>query len=258
MIEVPLARREGGRDRAHPGVAGVARGIHLPGREGPRADEPQPVRLDATLLGSLIRRHVLMGGPVAGLAVDARLGPRRVVRVGAQIVVPGQLTDVATVAGRVERIQWVRPMHRRIGLGAGEMPDPAGGRVEPSPLVDIVGQRQGLEPSFSVGGQEVVYVLAAEDMGDPMSLPAGRAPLPHIPFVGADERAIAGRAYVDLVLVGRQIRPGELGRVGLHRQSMMRRGPQLIERLVALPATARSGVSIRRSRRGTREGEPGA
>ena len=107
---------------------------------------------------------VLPGGPVAGLAVDARLQPSGVVGVGLDIVVGVQLADVAAIAGGVEGKQRVPPGYWFGMATFGKMPDHARGGVKPFFLAHVISQRQDLEAAFFQRCQEIIDVFAAQSL----------------------------------------------------------------------------------------------
>ena len=90
---------------------------------------------------------VFLGGAVAGLTVDARLGPYGVVGVRLQVVVCGELAYMAAIACGVEGIDRFLPMDRLVRKVA----DPACRGVKPLLLFHIVGQRQGLQTALAPG-----------------------------------------------------------------------------------------------------------
>ena len=125
--------------------------------------------------GLLHHPYVLAGRPMARFATDARLCPGCAVGVGVQIIVGGELADVAVEAGGIEGEHPVGPIQRLVA-SVGEVPDAAGRGVVPRLLVDIVGNRQDLEPAALERGEEVVDVLASQDMGERVLPPSGLVP----------------------------------------------------------------------------------
>lgn len=103
---------------------------------------------------------------MTGLAVDARLGPGGRVGVGIEIVVGRELAHMTAVAGGVEGVCGVFPVDRRPRLSPGEMANAARRRVEPLLLLNIEGQREGLQTSLLLRRQEVVHVLPTQDVLD--------------------------------------------------------------------------------------------
>ena len=113
--------------------------------------------------------NVFIRGTVAGLAVDARLFPDRMVRIGLQVIVRGDLADVASVTGCVEGVLPVLPVYRFIRLTR-KVAHPARSHVEPFLLVHVVRHGQSLEPTAIQGGKEVVDILAPHHVVYPVFL----------------------------------------------------------------------------------------
>ena len=129
-------------------------------------------------------RDVLGRRAMAGLAVDARFRPDRVIGVGLQVVVDGKLAHVAGVTGGVEGEFAFRPVQRRIIILLREMAHAAHGGVEPDFLLHVVGDRQRLQSTSLPGRQEVIDVLAPQYVGDGQFLVRRRvrAPEPNLPL----------------------------------------------------------------------------
>ena len=114
-------------------------------------------------------RHTRICSPAPAWHVSQFIpGSRHVVPVAVflEVVVRRKLADVAVVAGGVERVFGSRPVQRLLGV-AGEVPHAASGRVKPLTPAHVVCNWQRLQPATLAGRQEVVDVLAAEDMLDP-------------------------------------------------------------------------------------------
>jgi len=93
--------------------------VDLHRRKGLRADDLEALR-HLALSSRLAQSDMLLSRTMADLQlVPAR--PRRAVRGRfLQIVVGGQLAHVAAVAGSIERVHRVRPVHGRIGSRTGK------------------------------------------------------------------------------------------------------------------------------------------
>ena len=117
---------------------------------------------------------VLRRGAVAGLAIDARLGPGGVIAVGLEVVVLGKLADVAAEAGGVEGQRPFLPVQRLVAAVA-EMAHGAGGGVEPFLAAHVVGHRQHLQPAALQRGQEIEDILAAHRLHDGIACLVGGA-----------------------------------------------------------------------------------
>ena len=122
----------------------------------------------------------------------------------------------------------------------------AHGRVKPGLLLDVVGDRQRLQPTALPGRKEVVDVLAAQHMHD-RQLPLALRPAFQDPaLVWSDLRPVGFLAHLDFAVVRLEFGGREGGVVGLHRQAMMGRRPQPVEVLVTFPADRRTGQDGRR------------
>ena len=185
---------------------------------------------------------MLISRTVAGLAVDARLFPDRMVRVSLQVIVRGDLAHVAPVTGGVEGVLPVLPVYRFIRLTR-KVPHPARSHVEPFLLVHVVRYGQSLEPTAIQGGEKVIDILAAHHVVDPVFLLAFGTSFNDPPGLAGDVRTVPGVPDNDLFRLGGELVAGQFSGIRLHGQPVVRRRPQLVEFLVAFAATNRSRVS---------------
>ena len=158
--------------------------------------------------GSLWRRladtNVLISRAVAGFAIDARLLPDRVVGVGLQVIIRGDLAHVAPITGCVEGVLPVLPVYRFIGL-AREMAHSAGSCVEPSLLIHVVRYRQSLKSAPLHGGKEVIDILAAHCVIDPILLLAFGTSFNNPPSVARDISSVPRVSNNDLFRLRREL-----------------------------------------------------
>ena len=245
MIEELVARTKGERERDHFRVAGGAQVVHLCGGEVLGANNLDVFRC-AARRGGLHRADVLLGRAVTRLATDARLGPRRVVGVGGQVVVCRQLGDVAIEAGGVEGEHAVGPIEGLVAA-IGKMPHAAGRHVVPGLLIHVVGQRQHLQATAIQRRKKVIDVLAAHDLRDRVFAFAVGAELPDAARRLADLHAILASPYRDVAFLRSQAGFGERRGIRLHGQAVVRGGPEFVEIGMAFLAALRAGQR-RRSR----------
>ena len=191
MVEKRIAGAKAGGHRDHLGVAGCAHVIHLRGTEFLRADDLDVLGCVPGDLSLAHHADVLGGRTVTRLATDPRFGPGCAISVGRQIVVRGELADVTVETGRVECEHPVGPVERGIGP-VREMTDTARRRVVPVFLRHVVSNRHDLEPPPVQRRQEIVRVLAAQNMDDGIRLLSGGTRLAHDPVrrahLGANAR----------------------------------------------------------------------
>jgi len=169
------------------------------------------------------------------LAIDARFAPGRMVGVGLRIVVGRELTHMAIIAGSIERIGVIPPIHRSPPLSSWEMAHAAGGRVEPFFFHDVIPNRKGLEPSCVEVGKEVENILAAKYMLDLVLFRTLAAILNYDAFT--EVRTILLHPYDNIALMRREVFFCKTCRIGLHGQPVHGRGPELVKPFMALLAT---------------------
>ena len=173
VIEELVARPERQRQRDQLRMAGGAHVVHLRGSKLLGANDLDFFRRVAFFAG-LHRTNVLFGRAVARLATDARLGPRRVVGVGRQVVVRREFRNVAVEAGGVEGEHAVGPIEGLVAA-IGKMPHATGRHVVPGFLVDVVCQGQHLQAAAIQRRKKVIDVLPAHDVDDGyLRSPSGR------------------------------------------------------------------------------------
>ena len=181
-----------------------------------------------------------LGKAVAGLTIDPRLGPGGVIGVGLEVIVGGELTDMAAIAGGVEGVGPLLPVHRFPARGAGEMPHAACCRVEPFLLADIIGDGQDLKPTPLQRSQEILDILSPEGVFHRIFFVPLRTLFDYPTGFASDIGAIAILADEDRICLRSELLAGKLGRVGLHGQAVMGGRPELIELFVAFPAARRA------------------
>ncbi len=237
-VEVTIAGAEAVRQRRHPRVTGSAHLVLLVVREAAGRDQLRARRdLFVAAANLADRADVRLAGAVARFAVDAWLGPGGPVRVRRKVVVAGELTDVAAVAGAIEGQLGIGPVHGPLGH-LGEVAERARGDVVPFLAPHVVRHREDLQAAAFVGRQKEVHVLATHDVRDAVIERAARAGVAHL--AGRHVGAIAMVGDDDVLLLWRQLLAGERGREGLHRQAVTRGGPESVEILVATAALDRS------------------
>jgi len=240
MIEEPVPRLEGICEHDGLGMTrGACRIVLLLGKVTTAAFYFHVFR-NGSLWGFLTDANVFIRGTVAGLAVDAGLNPFGLVRIGLQIVVGGNLADVAPVTGGVEGVLPVLPVYRFIRLTR-KVPHPARSHVEPLLLVHVVRYGQSLEPTAIHGGEKVIDILSAQCMIDPIFLLAFGPPFNDPPFLAGDVSTVPVVPNNDFFLLGGELGVSQFSGIGLHGQPVVGRGPQLVELLVAFSATGRTG-----------------
>lgn len=176
------------------------------------------------------------------MATDAAIGPHRAEGICSRVIVDLGLTDVAMVTRAVECQGRILPVQSRI-LEARCMPNHAlSGRI-PLPTPHIVGNRQDLEPAIVQLRQQIAYVLAANEVPDPVYLPSFRSILYDMAcmaIVWIRDRKIGNLAYKYRPVLGRKDLAGSGRGVLPQRKTMIRARPELVELLVALAAGIRS------------------
>ena len=104
VVEETVSRLKRGRQRSHLGMARRAGLIILLHGEVPSTSNDLEILWGLSLGCFFAHPDVFLGRTVAGLTVEARLGPHGMVCVGFQIVVGRKLANMAPVAGRVEGV----------------------------------------------------------------------------------------------------------------------------------------------------------
>gem|GEM_PF-5449753 len=222
VIKVAVAGGEAEGQGRHFGVAGRAGVIALLRRQCAGDDElevgggrlvggPPAKQLD-------VRRR----GAVAGLAVNARLGPGGVVAVGSQVVVLLKLADVATEARRVEGQRALLPVERLV-VAVAEMANCAGGGIQPFPAAHVISDRQHLQLAPLQRREEIEHILASHHLHHRETRFALRAALNHHPALEIGPEPVGTRHH--LLRLRGQLASGQFRRVGLHGQAVKRRGP---------------------------------
>ncbi len=177
----------------------------------------------------------LMPGSAQDVLVAVRLNP----------VVIGELADVATETRGVERVRRFGPVQGLV-RPHGNMAHRAARHVEPLLAPQIETHRQDLQPPALQRGQEIKDVLAAHRLLDAIAPPSTRTALDDDSLGNVSLETV--RAGLERGFLLDQVGPRQ--RVCPHRQPVMRRRPQPVKLLVALPATGRTRIGPRRGQRG--------
>ena len=115
MIKESVAGAKGGGEQRHLGMARRAKVVDLGMGKRLGADDV-PIGQARAARHRLARQtHVVGARPVAGFAIDAGLPPRGMVRIGLQVVIIGQLADVAFIARCVEGERTLFPVQDLLG-----------------------------------------------------------------------------------------------------------------------------------------------
>ena len=243
MVEEPFPGHEGRCERHHLGMAGRAQMIALLRGHG-LGSYYLKLRERLSLRSFLRDQNMLLRGAVACLAVDAGLGPGCMIGLCCRIIVAPDLAHMAVVARGVERIRALSPVNRRIRPPLPrKMSKPAPGRIEPFFLLYVIRHREGLEPSLVEQREEVIDILPAGHMLDPISLRPFRSNLRNIAGLRPDLSAVSIFSDDDVFFLGQEFLLCKCRCISLHRKPVPRRCPELIKLLVALPAGRGAGVA---------------
>src|SRR3990170_1202270 len=185
-------------------MAGCAEVIALLCCHGFCPDDPE-LRERLPLRSFLRDQNMLLRRTVACLAVDAGLCPGCMVGLCPGVIVAPDLAHVAVVARGIECICALSPVNRRVRpLLTREMPEPAPGCIEPFFFCNIIRYREGLEPALVKRREEIVDVLPACYVYDPVFLRPLRPGFRYISGCPADVGAVFVFPDNDVPLLGRE------------------------------------------------------
>ena len=195
------------------------------------------------------KANVIVGlrRPVARFAVDARFAPYGAVAIGCRIIIGGQLTDMAGVAGGVEGVGAVAPVEAFAPASpeVGVAPRRAVCNRKPLAVAHVKSQRQGLQAPALKLGKKIINVFAAKHLSNCVVVLAVRASLAHKTLPRPTIGAVNPPAGFNAFILRGQLRANRGICIGLHGQPVAGCGPEGIKFFVAALAALRTGKSVR-------------